>query len=84
VSSRKIGGVNVYLTRFPPFFDDHPFGIYEKILEGKVQFPAHFDVNAKDIVKKLLAQDRTKRLGNLKVSSSTCLLESHYNLIGKR
>ena len=51
---------------YPPFFDDNPFGIYEKILAGKIQFPSHFDVNAKDLIKRLLTADRTKRLGNLK------------------
>eukprot|EP01136_Pigoraptor_vietnamica_P001844 Opistho-1_new@29007 len=54
------------LAGYPPFFDDNPFGIYEKILAGKVQFPAHFESSAKDLVKKLLTADRTKRLGNLK------------------
>lgn len=57
------------LAGYPPFFDDNPFGIYEKILAGKIQFPSHFDPNAKDLVKKLLTADRTKRLGNLKGSS---------------
>lgn len=34
---------------------------------GKVQFSAHFDPLAKDLLKRLLVSDRTKRLGNLKV-----------------
>jgi hypothetical protein len=25
--------------RFPPFYDDDPLGIYQKILEGKIKFP---------------------------------------------
>ncbi|RKP10188.1 kinase-like domain-containing protein [Thamnocephalis sphaerospora] len=54
------------LAGYPPFFDDNPFGIYEKILAGRIQFPAHFDLAAKDIVKRLLTADRTKRLGNLR------------------
>jgi len=54
------------LAGYPPFFDDNPFGIYEKILGGKIQFPSHFDINAKDLVRKLLTADRTRRLGNLK------------------
>ncbi|KAJ3288690.1 hypothetical protein HDU79_004649 [Rhizoclosmatium sp. JEL0117] len=57
------------LAGYPPFFDDNPFGIYEKILAGKIAFPAHFDVNAKDLIKRLLTADRTKRLGNLKLGS---------------
>jgi serine/threonine protein kinase len=36
---------------------------------GKVQFSAHFDPLAKDLLKRLLVSDRTKRLGNLKGGS---------------
>ncbi|KJE90213.1 cAMP-dependent protein kinase [Capsaspora owczarzaki ATCC 30864] len=57
------------LAGYPPFFDDNPFGIYEKILAGKVAFPPHFEPPAKDLVKKLLTADRTKRLGNLKAGA---------------
>ncbi|KAJ1549659.1 hypothetical protein HK096_011198 [Nowakowskiella sp. JEL0078] len=57
------------LAGYPPFFDDNPFGIYEKILAGKIVFPTHFDPAAKDLIKKLLTADRTKRLGNLKSGS---------------
>ena len=55
------------LAGYPPFYDDNPFGIYEKILAGKINFPTYFDENAKDLIKKLLTADRTKRLGNLRV-----------------
>ena len=55
------------IIRYPPFFDDNSFGIYEKILAGRVQFPAHFDMLGKDLLKRLLVGDLTKRLGNLKV-----------------
>lgn len=54
------------LVGYPPFYDDNPFGIYEKILSGKIEWPRHMDPVAKDLVKKLLVQDRTKRLGNMK------------------
>ena len=54
------------LAGYPPFYDENPFGIYQKILSGRIEFPRHFDFHAKDIVRKLLAADRTKRLGNLK------------------
>lgn len=54
------------LAGYPPFFDDNPFGVYEKILAGRIHFPSHFDADAKDLVRKLLAADRTQRLGNLK------------------
>jgi len=29
--------------RYPPYFDDQPFGIYEKILNGKIEWPKHVD-----------------------------------------
>merc|ERR1712111_116790 len=54
------------LAGYPPFFDDNPFGIYEKILSGKIEWPRHIDPVAKDLIKKFLVQDRTKRLGNVK------------------
>ncbi|KAK2508569.1 hypothetical protein MC885_004054, partial [Smutsia gigantea] len=54
------------LSGFPPFFDDNPFGIYQKILAGKIDFPRHLDFNVKDLIKKLLVVDRTRRLGNMK------------------
>lgn len=63
-------GVLIYemLVGYPPFFDDNPFGIYEKILAGKIEWTRFIDPIAKDLIKKLLVQDRTKRLGNMKVS----------------
>ncbi|XP_043928386.1 cAMP-dependent protein kinase catalytic subunit PRKX isoform X2 [Protopterus annectens] len=54
------------LSGFPPFFDDNPFGIYQKILACKIDFPRHLDLYVKDLIKKLLVIDRTRRLGNLK------------------
>ncbi|XP_063236589.1 cAMP-dependent protein kinase catalytic subunit 3 isoform X2 [Bacillus rossius redtenbacheri] len=61
-------GVLIYemLAGYPPFFDDNPFGIYEKILAGKIEWPRHLNPVSKDLIKKLLSQDRTKRLGNMK------------------
>ena len=51
------------LAGYPPFFDDNPFGIYEKILSGKIDWPRQIEPLTKDLIKKLLVQDRTKRLG---------------------
>lgn len=58
------------LVGYPPFYDEQPFGIYEKILSGKIEWERHMDPIAKDLIKKLLVNDRTKRLGNMKVSSA--------------
>jgi len=83
-------GILVYemLAGYPPFFDENSFGIYQKILLGKVivsqlqidlrvaciltlvvnqvEYPRHFDMQAKDLIRKLLQPDRSKRMGNLK------------------
>lgn len=54
------------LAGYPPFYDENPFGIYQKILAGKIEFPRQFDSKAKNLVKDLLKNDRTKRLGCLR------------------
>eukprot|EP00744_Colponema_vietnamica_P000936 GILI01001620.1.p1 GENE.GILI01001620.1~~GILI01001620.1.p1 ORF type:complete len:366 (-),score=46.25 GILI01001620.1:101-1198(-) len=61
-------GILIYemLAGYPPFYDEHPFGIYQKVLAGKVEYPRHFDVRVKDLIRRLLTQDRTKRFGCLK------------------
>lgn len=55
------------LVGFPPFFDESPYGIYEKILAGKVQWPQapQVDPLSKGLVKSFLNPDRTQRLGNM-------------------
>ena len=55
------------LVGYPPFYDDNQFGIYEKILSNKLEFTRSIDPVAKDLIKKLLVHDRTKRLGCMKV-----------------
>lgn len=49
--------------RYPPFYDENPIGIYQKILAGKLDMPRHVDAKAKDIIRRLLTIDRTNRLG---------------------
>lgn len=58
-------GVLIYemLAGYAPFFADDPFGIYQKILAGKIKFPSHFSDAAKDVISNLLLADRTLRLG---------------------
>ncbi|CAF1329138.1 unnamed protein product [Rotaria magnacalcarata] len=51
---------------YPPFFADQPIQIYEKIVSGRVRFPAHLTVDLKDLLKNLLQVDLTRRYGNLK------------------
>ncbi|CAO1301760.1 unnamed protein product [Diamesa hyperborea] len=61
-------GILIYemLVGTPPFYSDNAFGIYEKILCGKITFPQNFCPVSRDLIKKLLQQDRTKRLGAMK------------------
>lgn len=61
-------GILIYemLAGYPPFYDETPFGIYQKILAGRIDFPRHFDVQAKALIRKLLTADRTQRLGCLR------------------
>lgn len=53
------------LVGYPPFFDETPYGIYEKILNGHVHWPKSMDRLSKDLIKSFLNPDRTKRLGNM-------------------
>eukprot|EP01066_Platyproteum_vivax_P014325 Platyproteum_vivax@DN6421_c0_g1_i1.p1 len=61
-------GILIYemIVGYPPFVDEDPMGIYQKILSGKIVFPKFFDRNLKLLVKKLLTADLGKRFGNLK------------------
>lgn len=53
------------MVGYPPFFDETAYGIYEKILKGKIHWPKDMDRLSRDIVKAFLHPDRSKRLGNL-------------------
>lgn len=53
------------LVGYPPFFDETAYGIYEKILRGKIQWPRTMDRLSKELIKEFLHPDRTKRLGNM-------------------
>jgi len=61
-------GVLIYemLASFPPFFDDEPIETYRKIIRGRVKFPRYFTPEARDLIRGLLRNKPTKRLGILK------------------
>jgi serine/threonine protein kinase len=61
-------GILIYemLVGYPPFYDDDPYEIYEKIVACKVRYPAHLKPAAKDLIGHLLQPDITKRYGDLK------------------
>lgn len=51
------------LAGYPPFFDESPFGIYQKILSGRLEFPEHLERRAVDFISRLLNVDAARRLG---------------------
>eukprot|EP00732_Lithocolla_globosa_P002247 Lithocolla_globosa_v1_NODE_1420_length_2590_cov_13.949112.p1 type:complete len:350 gc:universal NODE_1420_length_2590_cov_13.949112:2421-1372(-) len=54
------------IVGYPPFYDDDPYEIYEKIVAGKVRYPNFMKPAAKDLISHLLQADLSKRYGNLK------------------
>lgn len=69
------------LAGFPPFFDQTPTGIYEKILACKITFPIHIDPCSIDFIKRLLTVDITRRLGNLKYGTIDVKLHKYFKNI---
>ncbi|KAJ2005420.1 cAMP-dependent protein kinase catalytic subunit [Coemansia thaxteri] len=53
------------IAGYPPFYDEDHYRLYEKILAGRIQWPAQFDPVARDLVSRLLTADLSRRLGNL-------------------
>ena len=39
------------LAGYPPFYDENPFGIYQLILAGKIEFPRFVETHARDLVR---------------------------------
>ncbi|KAI7816659.1 kinase-like domain-containing protein [Gamsiella multidivaricata] len=54
------------LAGYPPFYDDDLFKMCKKIVDGEMRYPKYFDSLAKDLLKRLLVSDLTKRYGNLR------------------
>ncbi|KIK63696.1 hypothetical protein GYMLUDRAFT_162309 [Collybiopsis luxurians FD-317 M1] len=53
------------LVGYPPFYDESPYGIYEKILNGHIHWPRSMDPLSRSLVRAFLNPDRTQRLGNM-------------------
>jgi serine/threonine protein kinase len=58
-------GITVYkmLNGHGPFFRNTRAAIFQSIMEGKFEFPSHFDPCTRDLVKQLLNPNDKKRLG---------------------
>ena len=55
------------IVGYPPFYHEDHMKLYENILACKPKFSVNiFDPITKDLVKRLLTTDLTKRFGNLK------------------
>lgn len=65
----------------PPFCDEEPMGIYQKILAGKITYPKNIDKNAKSLVKNLLVADLSKRYGNLKAGADDVIKSKWFSSI---
>lgn len=53
------------LVGYPPFFDESPYGIYEKILNGHIHWPRSMDPLSRSLIRAFLNPDRSQRLGNM-------------------
>lgn len=60
-------GILIYemLAGYPPFCDSDALGTYQRILQGTVTFPSHISPAAKDLIRRLLQTDLSKRYGCL-------------------
>ena len=72
-------GILMYemLCGYAPFYDENPCGIYEKIVIGKFEFPKHVDEFPRDIIKRLLILDKTKRLSCINGADGTNIIRRH-------
>ncbi|KAI9889579.1 MAG: serine/threonine protein kinase, AGC [Vezdaea aestivalis] len=64
-----------FICGYPPFWDQNPMKIYEKIVKDPIQFPKGMPPAAQDLITGLCNRNLTKRLGN--VSGGSQKLKSH-------
>ncbi|OMH84825.1 cAMP-dependent protein kinase type 2 [Zancudomyces culisetae] len=53
------------IAGYTPFYESDHYKMYERILANRIQWPSVFDPDAKDLVRKLVTPDLSKRYGNL-------------------
>lgn len=61
-------GVLIYemVHGWPPFWDDQPMKVYEKVITGKINYPESFSKAFEELISKFLVKNPSKRLGNMK------------------
>lgn len=42
------------IAGYPPFYDEDITNTYKKILSGRFNFPPHFSVDSRDLIRRLL------------------------------
>ena len=69
------------LAGYPPFWDKDPFAIYDKILQGSISYPRHFDMKVKALLGNLINSDITSRFGCMKNGSMDVKMDPWYQSI---
>ncbi|CAM9504623.1 unnamed protein product [Chrysoparadoxa australica] len=74
-------GVLIYemIAGVPPFFAEDPMATYEKILGSKVSMPDVFSKNLRDILRRLLKLNKSKRLGRTKGGAANVMKHKWYS-----
>lgn len=63
------------LAGYPPFYDDKPMGIYQRILDGYYEIPQNIDKRSRDLIKRLLVAEKSSRLACGRVRGTSYFLE---------
>lgn len=71
-------------TGNPPFVDDNPLKIYQKILDAQVVYPADLPRKAQLFIAKLLTPNLSRRLGNLKGGAMDVMMDPFFNGVSWR
>ncbi|KZV63021.1 kinase-like protein [Peniophora sp. CONT] len=73
-------GVLAYemMVGYPPFFDELPYGIYERILANRPAWPRDMDPLSRGLVQSFLTTDRSQRLGSRARGAADVLAHSWF------
>jgi len=71
-------------TGNPPFCDENPMRIYQKILDAKVAYTNDIPRKAQSFISKLLTPNLTRRLGNLNGGAMDVMMDPFFNGVSWR